>query len=80
MSRLRPSEGLFWYTVLMAKREIDLKKLVLNNYTTEEVLRFCVENLSSHMDAEKLSDKYVYWEILEALNHKVNGGKSTKVL
>lgn len=80
MSRLRPGEGLFCYTEFMAKREISLEKLVLNNYTTEEVLNFCVQNLSTRIDFEWQGDAKVYWEILEALNHKLNGGKSAKVL
>lgn len=80
MSRLRLGEGLFCYTWVMAKREISLEKLVLNNYTTEEVLNFCVQNLSTRIDFEWQGDAKVYWEILEALNHKLNGGKSAKVL
>lgn len=66
--------------MLMAKREINLEKLVINNYTTEEVLSFCVNELATVLDEEKLADKYVYWKILEALNAKVNGQKRTKVL
>lgn len=64
----------------MTKREIDLEKLVVENYSFEEVLNFCVTNLEPYMDTEKLSDKYVYWQILNALNAKVNGQKRTKVL
>lgn len=53
---------------------------MLDSYTTEEVLNFCVAELASSMDEEKLADKYVYWQILEALNAKVNGQKRAKVL
>lgn len=80
MTRLRPSEGTFCYTELMAKREIDLTKLVINNYTTEEVLSFCVRGLGLKMTEDNLGRDYVYWEILEALEEKVCGKKSTKIL
>lgn len=80
MFSLRTDEGLFWYTEFMVRREINLEKLVLDNYTTEEVLNFCVNELTTALDEEKLADKYVYWKILEALNAKVNGQKRTKVL
>ena len=80
MTKLRLGEGLFWYTGFMAKREINLEKLVVENYSVEEVLKFCIENLSPDMDEDKLLDKYIYWQILEALNAKINGQKRTKVL
>ena len=80
MTRLRPGEGLFWYTDLMKSRDINLEKLVLDNYSTEEVLKFCVENLIPYMDIERLSDKYIYWQILEELNNRVNGQKRAKVM
>jgi len=66
--------------MLMAKREINLEKLVINNYTTEEVLSFCIDKLAFDMDEEKLGDKYIYWKILEALETKLSGRKSTKIL
>jgi len=66
--------------MLMAKREINLEKLVINNYTTEEVLSFCIDRLAFDMDEEKLGDKYIYWKILEALETKLSGRKSTKIL
>jgi hypothetical protein len=66
--------------MLMAKREINLEKLVINNYTTEEVLSFCIDKLAFDMDEEKLGDKYIYWKILEALEVKLSGRKSTKIL
>lgn len=66
--------------MLMAKREINLEKLVINNYTTEEVLSFCIDKLAFDMDEEKLGDKYIYWKILEALEAKLSGRKSTKIL
>ena len=64
----------------MARREIDLEKLVINNYTTEEVLNFCVSKLSFDLDEDKLGDKYIYWKIIEALEAKLSGRKSTKIL
>lgn len=80
MSSVRVGEGGFCYTKLMARREIDLEKLVINNYTTEEVLSFCVNKLSFDLDEEKLGDKYIYWKIIEALEAKLSGRKSTKIL
>lgn len=80
MTRLSAGEGGFCYTKLMARREIDLEKLVINNYTTEEVLSFCVSRLSFDLDEEKLGDKYIYWKIIEALEAKLSGRKSTKIL
>lgn len=64
----------------MARREIDLEKLVINNYTTEEVLSFCVGKLAIALDEDTLGDKYIYWKILEALETKLSGRKSTKIL
>lgn len=64
----------------MARREIDLEKLVINNYTTEEVLSFCVDKLTLALDEDTLGDKYIYWKILEALETKLSGRKSTKIL
>lgn len=80
MTRLSAGEGGFCYTKLMARREIDLEKLVINNYTTEEVLSFCVSKLSFDLNEEKLGDKYIYWKIIEALEAKLSGRKSTKIL
>lgn len=64
----------------MKSRDINLEKLVLDNYSTEEVLKFCVENLAPYMDIDRLFDKYIYWKILEELNNRVNGQKRAKVM
>ena len=80
MPSVRASEGGFCYTELMAKREIDLTKLVINNYTTEEILSFCVRGLASKMTEEALGSDFVYWDVLKELEEKVCGKKSTKIL
>lgn len=70
----------FWYTEVMVRREIKLEKLVVDNYTTEEILNECVRQLSGKMTEEALGEKKVYWEILVSLSDKINGRRSTKVI
>ena len=81
MTRLRPSEGLFCYTEIMAtKREINIDKLVVDNYTTEEIHGECVHQLTDKMTEEALGEKMIYWKIIEALEAKLCGQRRTKVL
>ena len=56
---------------MATKREIKIDKLVVDNYSTEEILEECVR---------QLADKMVYWKIIEALEAKLCGQKRTKVL
>lgn len=71
---------MFCYTENMAIREIDLKKLVVSNYSTEEILSYCVYMLGGKMTEETLGDKKIYWEILEELEKKICGQKRAKIL
>lgn len=65
---------------MAAKREIKIDKLVVDNYTLEEILTECVYQLSDKMTEEALGEKMVYWKILEALEAKLCGQKRAKVL
>lgn len=61
------------------KREINVEKLIIDNYTTEEVLAFIcngTEEYIGQIDA-KLD---MYLKVLRRLNDKLNGNKATKVL
>ena len=65
---------------MATKREIKIDKLVVDNYSTEEILEECVRQLADKMTEEDLGEKMVYWKIMEALEAKLCGQKRTKVL
>ena len=53
---------------------------MVNNYTIEEVLDYCVRGLNLKMTETNLGKDYIYWEILEELNKKVSGQSRVRVL
>lgn len=63
----------------MKPREINLAKLILDNYRTEEVINYLFEELSKYEgEIDTNYDKDM--SLLRALNEKLNGKKSQTVL
>ena len=63
-------------------RKINPTKLIVDNYSTEEVIAYVTEHLQAEIDfhfAEESSHSrvYEYLDVLKALNAKLGGKKSS---